>query len=866
MGQKVATLGIELYAETLRLVRDVEKAERQMRLLQGAAEAAGVGMDKGFSTASAAASAFGNTAQSAANQAEQAFERSFREINQLASNAIKLPRMEDGGANLGAAQARAAAQAAQEQAQALVLVEAAARRAAAGEGEMTQQTRLYLAAAEAARVEAERNAQTMATEAVAIERLEQEFNQLGGAQARAGQNGRAVAVSAGQQRAAMQQLSFQIGDVTQSFALGFPMMTIFSQQGGQVFQALGMMQKEAKGFIGFMGGPWGAVLMGGTMILGMLASKLLDNKAATEAAEKAMKTFQDRQSDIANFIDSTTGALREQNKILVLNAILTRQANIAANEKEISDSRRAMLDMARRQAQFGKIGMSGTMQGTDPMIEAAGDADVARLLKQYAGNIAKVQEEVAKLATTRRPDLARFALDLTNVGGSAIVAARENEKLSRELQALNGNTHALAGSTTALVERQVAAAMAVTAVEKAQARLNDVRAHAAAIDAMPLGKAKDMALAGYARDLTAATQSLGAAQQAAQHHTNAHAVSLARQADAMEVNATAGLELANTYLDLAKSAIVAEARQKALTDATRKGIDGEAQTRRQLAIALADGAVQAGKSIAQLRSETAARAALNDLVDAGQLSVGEYNDRLKDELALLPLTKMQEAARAKGLKDFYDFFTRAIVDYRRALEEAHREEGRSAFNQARQAGQDEIDRLQMELKLIGATNEERAAELAMLQKRRELRNSGMSPDEQDVLIRQAAEIARTQERNNVAEEAHNRQLSEKLDLLDAIDQRAQILGNSLAGRFRPPWRGALPNYLPISRVTQRSASGFRMYSVRSMLKAAANEDARSDRREPSIIAISPPPRCSTMPMLSRLRNPSSKKGPPVIAS
>lgn len=96
-----------------------------------------------------------------------------------------------------------------------------------------------------------------------------------------------VTVSAGQQRAAMQQLSYQIGDVSTQFAMGTNPMMIFAQQGGQVIQALNMMKGEATGLIGFLGGPWGAVIMGAVSVVGVFASKLLDSgDAAATAADK----------------------------------------------------------------------------------------------------------------------------------------------------------------------------------------------------------------------------------------------------------------------------------------------------------------------------------------------------------------------------------------------------------------------------------------------------------------------------------------------------------------------------------------------------------------------------------------------------
>ena len=75
-----------------------------------------------------------------------------------------------------------------------------------------------------------------------------------------------VTASAGAQRAGMQQLSFQIGDVAQQFALGTNPMIIFAQQGQQVVQALALMKGGATGLIGFLAGPWGAVIMGAATV------------------------------------------------------------------------------------------------------------------------------------------------------------------------------------------------------------------------------------------------------------------------------------------------------------------------------------------------------------------------------------------------------------------------------------------------------------------------------------------------------------------------------------------------------------------------------------------------------------------------
>jgi hypothetical protein len=150
------------------------------------------------------------------------------------------------------------------------------------------------------------------------------------------------------------------------------------------------------------------------------------------------------------------------------------------------------------------------------------------------------------------------------------------------------------------------------------------------------------------------------------------AASLAREAQSMEANANASLDLAKAYLAGGDAAIRAEAARKGLTDATRKGIDADAQVARQLKIMVADQLVGAGKTIANLRDETAARAGVRAQVEAGTLSAKGMAQALSDEAALRPLLKLQTVAQGSALKVLNDI----IRDYRAALADAHAEEAR----------------------------------------------------------------------------------------------------------------------------------------------------------------------------------------------
>lgn len=169
--------------------------------------------------------------------------------------------------------------------------------------------------------------------------------------------------------------------------------------------------------------------------------------------------------------------------------------------------------------------------------------------------------------------------------------------------------------------------------------------------------------------------------------SNRHAQTLAREAQSMEVNAAAALAVADAYLKSSAAGMVAEARRKAATDATRRGIDVDLQMRRQLNLQIADSVATAAKTISALRDETAARAASNDRVAAGTLTVEQMNKGLSDEAALRPLLAAAAVAQSQGMTKAYENITAAITAYRAALAASHAEEARSGANEAIAASQ-----------------------------------------------------------------------------------------------------------------------------------------------------------------------------------
>jgi len=128
------------------------------------------------------------------------------------------------------------------------------------------------------------------------------------------------AVSAGQMRFAMRDLSAQLGDIGTQFSLGARPMQIFASQGSQVAGAIGLMAGEATALGRFLGGPWFQILTTAAIVLGPFVAKLFEGEGAMKAVTAASNGMSDAQSLLGGIFDTTTGKIKSQNEMLLLNA------------------------------------------------------------------------------------------------------------------------------------------------------------------------------------------------------------------------------------------------------------------------------------------------------------------------------------------------------------------------------------------------------------------------------------------------------------------------------------------------------------------------------------------------------------------
>lgn len=193
--------------------------------------------------------------------------------------------------------------------------------------------------------------------------------------------------AAGRQRAAYQQLGFQVQDVFQQFALGINPLVILAQQGGQVTSAFALMGGGAEGaqskftrFMTFLSGPWGAALLGAVTIGGLLAQSLFDNEDAATGATQANDAYASAQSQLAKVMNLTTGEVTSQN------VVLREQIRLLAR-KQILEGRKAEREAVASLGEIGKPGLF-TLIGASDRDRAAFEAST-RPVRQLTEDFVK---------------------------------------------------------------------------------------------------------------------------------------------------------------------------------------------------------------------------------------------------------------------------------------------------------------------------------------------------------------------------------------------------------------------------------------------------------------------------------------------
>lgn len=147
--------------------------------------------------------------------------------------------------------------------------------------------------------------------------------------------------SLGAQNAMYVQLGYQAQDVTASLASGINPLVILAQQGGQTAAALTGLGGTAGRVAAFFAGPWGAAIIGATLIIGYL----WDSYSQGEKATKDLMNAEDRRKmtvkELTAALKEYTAAQREANQTTLQGAVNEAYSTAQARARIIAEMGKA---------------------------------------------------------------------------------------------------------------------------------------------------------------------------------------------------------------------------------------------------------------------------------------------------------------------------------------------------------------------------------------------------------------------------------------------------------------------------------------------------------------------------------------------
>lgn len=293
--------------------------------------------------------------ESATSNAKRQFGAAFRDIETSVSSALSKPLNASGALNLDPAKMKAAADAAKINALALKEVAAAAERVARTDPSEAFR-RTANEATNAANV-AERYSQSVAQQALVMDRLQMELDQTKSATIGLASAQRGVTGSLGAQRQASIGAGQQLQDLVISLGSGQRASTVFAQQLPQLAFALSNVGGRVGSIATLFAGPWGVALAAGAFALGPLIDNLFKTEEAADGVKFATNAMGEAQGFLASVLDLTTGKITTQSQALQGLAkaqLLVAQVNA---QTRAAEAKRGVQDIQSRGLRFsGGIG------------------------------------------------------------------------------------------------------------------------------------------------------------------------------------------------------------------------------------------------------------------------------------------------------------------------------------------------------------------------------------------------------------------------------------------------------------------------------------------------------------------------------
>jgi hypothetical protein len=342
-------------------------------------------------------------------------------------------------------------------------------------------------------------------------------------QALMAQHGGAVTAGLGAQRAGFQQLAMNMGDVATSYQGGIKLSTIFAQQSGQLAQAIALVAGEAKGFAGFLGGPWFIAFTAAVTLIMALASSHGEAKTKAEEEADALKTVK----GAIEALDEATGRLHKSKMqqiddsarattALLKEAIAHRQV-LAAQQQSYTAQLNAPGASDDALASSIALGLTGrAVTANDAKIKSLQDALSGVGFAKAVDAATAATSKAAKATKDYEAQIERIQAAWGRSGKTAHDQLLVQQLAADAMRKRDAVTKAATVSATGMIGADAALASASNSVQRAEAAVAKVRAeNAVGLAAHSLTQQEATAR------LAAAERGLYAARDAQKAHTAA---------------------------------------------------------------------------------------------------------------------------------------------------------------------------------------------------------------------------------------------------------------------------------------------------------------------------------------------------------
>lgn len=205
--------------------------------------------------------------------------------------------------------------------------------------------------------------------------------------------------SMGRMNSVYVQLGYQAQDVTAQLASGTNPLVILAQQGGQTAAAMSMMGGKIGSVAAFLAGPWGAAIIGATLLLGYFLKSSKDTEKATLDLMDAESRRAQKLPELTKALEEYAKAQREANlseeESLRLRRQLVEQGT-ASTEKQLATAREKLRGLEARAAQIMSVKPPGAaLQGVQLLAFGA----LSVMIKRARGEVELLERSMKALGS-----------------------------------------------------------------------------------------------------------------------------------------------------------------------------------------------------------------------------------------------------------------------------------------------------------------------------------------------------------------------------------------------------------------------------------------------------------------------------------